>query len=93
MLRNGRCSERRATAETRSPWRYCYSAAAVMAPDISADIACWKIKTPKDCREEAAAVVATAYAKFTGKLGVCLAKLGPAGTHMLNWWGAPLARC
>jgi pyruvate dehydrogenase (quinone)/pyruvate oxidase len=34
--------------------------------------------------EEAAAFMATAYAKSTGKLGVCLATSGPGGIHLLN---------
>jgi pyruvate dehydrogenase (quinone) len=34
--------------------------------------------------EESAAFMATAYAKFTGKLGVCLATSGPGGIHLLN---------
>jgi len=34
--------------------------------------------------EEAAAFAATGYAKFTGKLGVCLATSGPGGIHLLN---------
>jgi pyruvate dehydrogenase (quinone) len=34
--------------------------------------------------EEAAAFMATAYAKWTGKLGVCLATTGPGGTHLLT---------
>jgi pyruvate dehydrogenase (quinone)/pyruvate oxidase len=34
--------------------------------------------------EEAAAFMACAYAKFTGKLGVCLATSGPGGLHLLN---------
>src|SRR4030081_1420749 len=34
--------------------------------------------------EEAAAFMASAYAKFTGKLGVCLATTGPGGIHLLN---------
>src|SRR5947209_3861600 len=34
--------------------------------------------------EEAAAFAACAYAKWTGKLGVCLATTGPGGTHLLN---------
>ncbi|HVW91571.1 MAG TPA: thiamine pyrophosphate-dependent enzyme [Devosia sp.] len=34
--------------------------------------------------EEAAAFNACAYAKFTGKLGVCLATSGPGGIHLLN---------
>jgi pyruvate dehydrogenase (quinone) len=34
--------------------------------------------------EEAAAFMACAYAKFTGKLGVCLAASGPGGIHLLN---------
>src|SRR5215467_3604493 len=34
--------------------------------------------------EEAAAFMACAYAKFTGKLGVCLATTGPGGVHLLN---------
>ena len=34
--------------------------------------------------EESAAFAACAYAKFTGKLGVCLATSGPGGIHLLN---------
>src|SRR5688572_24784413 len=34
--------------------------------------------------EEAAAFMACGYAKFTGKLGVCLATSGPGGLHLLN---------
>ena len=34
--------------------------------------------------EEAAAFMACAYAKFAGKLGVCLATSGPGGIHLLN---------
>ena len=34
--------------------------------------------------EEAAAFAACAYAKFTGKLGVCVATSGPGGVHLLN---------
>ena len=34
--------------------------------------------------EEAAAFMATAYAKATGRLGVCLATSGPGGIHLLN---------
>src|SRR5688500_10486662 len=34
--------------------------------------------------EEAAAFMATAYAKTTGRLGVCLATSGPGGIHLLN---------
>src|ERR671921_1845612 len=34
--------------------------------------------------EESAAFMACAYAKFTGKLGVCLATSGPGGLHLLN---------
>lgn len=34
--------------------------------------------------EEAAAFAACAYAKWTGKLGVCLATSGPGGIHLLN---------
>src|SRR5919108_4726994 len=34
--------------------------------------------------EEAAAFMAGAYAKFTGKLGVCLATSGPGAIHLLN---------
>ena len=34
--------------------------------------------------EEAAAFMACGYAKFTGKLGVCLATSGPGGVHLLN---------
>src|SRR6188474_1014033 len=34
--------------------------------------------------EEAAAFMACAYAKFTGRLGVCVATSGPGGLHLLN---------
>jgi pyruvate dehydrogenase (quinone) len=34
--------------------------------------------------EEAAAFAACAYAKFTGKIGVCLATSGPGAIHLLN---------
>jgi pyruvate dehydrogenase (quinone) len=34
--------------------------------------------------EETAAFMACGYAKFTGKLGVCLATSGPGGLHLLN---------
>jgi pyruvate dehydrogenase (quinone) len=33
---------------------------------------------------ESAAFMTSAYAKFTGRLGVCLATLGPGGIHFLN---------
>jgi len=34
--------------------------------------------------EESAAFAACAYAKFSGRLGVCLATSGPGGVHLLN---------
>jgi thiamine pyrophosphate-dependent acetolactate synthase large subunit-like protein len=34
--------------------------------------------------EEAAAFMAVAYAKWTGRLGCCLATTGPGGVHLLN---------
>jgi pyruvate dehydrogenase (quinone)/pyruvate oxidase len=34
--------------------------------------------------EEAAAFMATGYAKSTGRIGVCLATSGPGGVHLLN---------
>src|SRR6201989_3185317 len=34
--------------------------------------------------EEAAAFMACAYAKYTGRLGCCLATTGPGGIHLLN---------
>src|SRR5580765_5834785 len=34
--------------------------------------------------EEAAAFMACGYAKFTGRLGVCLATSGPGAVHLLN---------
>lgn len=34
--------------------------------------------------EESAAFMACAYAKWTGKLGVCLATSGPGGTHLIT---------
>ncbi len=47
-------------------------------------------KRKKDIRfihvrhEESAAFMACAYAKFTGRLGVCIATSGPGGIHLLN---------
>jgi pyruvate dehydrogenase (quinone) len=34
--------------------------------------------------EESAALMACAYAKWTGRLGCCLATTGPGGIHLLN---------
>src|SRR5438445_82938 len=34
--------------------------------------------------EESAAFMACAYAKYTGRLGVCVATSGPGGLHLLN---------
>lgn len=34
--------------------------------------------------EEAASLMASGYAKYTGRLGVCLATSGPGGIHLLN---------
>src|SRR5204863_4643587 len=43
-----------------------------------------KIRFIQVRHEEAAAFMACAYAKFTGKLGVCLATSGPGAIHLLN---------
>ncbi len=43
-----------------------------------------KIKFIQTRHEEAAAFMACAYAKYTGKLGCCLATSGPGGIHLLN---------
>jgi pyruvate dehydrogenase (quinone) len=43
-----------------------------------------KIRFIQVRHEEAAAFMACGYAKFTGKLGVCLATSGPGGIHLLN---------
>jgi pyruvate dehydrogenase (quinone) len=43
-----------------------------------------KIRFVQVRHEEAAAFMACAYAKYTGKLGVCLATSGPGGIHLLN---------
>lgn len=43
-----------------------------------------KIKFVQVRHEEAAAFAACGYAKFTGRLGVCLATSGPGGVHLLN---------
>src|SRR6476620_2626186 len=45
---------------------------------------CDKIRFIQVRHEEAAALMACAYAKYTGKLGVCLATSGPGGIHLLN---------
>jgi len=43
-----------------------------------------KVRFVQVRHEEVAAFAACAYAKFTGKLGVCLATSGPGGIHLLN---------
>jgi len=43
-----------------------------------------KIRFVQVRHEEAAAFMACAYAKFTGRLGVCLATSGPGAIHLLN---------
>ena len=43
-----------------------------------------KIRFIQVRHEEAAAFMACAWAKFTGKIGVCLATSGPGGIHLLN---------
>ncbi len=43
-----------------------------------------KIRFIQVRHEESAAFAACAYAKYTGKLGVCLATSGPGGIHLLN---------
>jgi pyruvate dehydrogenase (quinone) len=43
-----------------------------------------KIRFVQVRHEEAASFMACGHAKFTGKLGVCLATSGPGGIHLLN---------
>lgn len=43
-----------------------------------------KIRFIQVRHEECAAFMACGYAKYTGKLGVCLATSGPGGIHLLN---------
>jgi pyruvate dehydrogenase (quinone)/pyruvate oxidase len=43
-----------------------------------------KIRFVQVRHEVSAAFMACAYAKYTGKLGVCLATSGPGGLHLLN---------
>src|ERR1700689_5482418 len=43
-----------------------------------------KIRFVQVRHEEAAAFAACGYAKFTGRLGVCIATSGPGGIHLLN---------
>jgi pyruvate dehydrogenase (quinone)/pyruvate oxidase len=43
-----------------------------------------EIKFVQVRHEEAAAYAACAYAKFTGRLGACVATSGPGGIHLLN---------
>jgi pyruvate dehydrogenase (quinone) len=43
-----------------------------------------KVKFVHVRHEESAAFMACGYAKFTGRLGVCLATSGPGGLHLLN---------
>ncbi len=43
-----------------------------------------RVKFVQVRHEEAAAFAACGYAKFTGRLGVCLATSGPGGVHLLN---------
>jgi pyruvate dehydrogenase (quinone) len=43
-----------------------------------------KIRFIQVRHEESAAFMACGYAKYTGKIGVCLATAGPGGIHLLN---------
>src|SRR6266542_238437 len=43
-----------------------------------------KIRFVQVRHEETAAFMACAYAKFSGRLGVCVATSGPGGIHLLN---------
>jgi len=43
-----------------------------------------RIRFVQTRHEESAAFMACGYAKFTGRLGVCLATSGPGGIHLLN---------
>src|ERR1700741_4307159 len=43
-----------------------------------------KIRFIQVRHEESAAFMACGYAKYTGKLGCCLATSGPGGIHLLN---------
>src|SRR6184192_4160132 len=43
-----------------------------------------KVRFVQVRHEEAAAFMACGYAKYTGRLGVCLATSGPGGIHLLN---------
>src|SRR5690349_19009654 len=43
-----------------------------------------KIRFIQTRHEESAAFMACGYAKYTGRLGVCLATSGPGGIHLLN---------
>jgi thiamine pyrophosphate-dependent acetolactate synthase large subunit-like protein len=43
-----------------------------------------KIKFIQVRHEEAAAFAACGYAKYSGRLGVCIATSGPGGIHLLN---------
>ena len=43
-----------------------------------------KIRFVQVRHEESAAFMACGYAKYTGKIGVCLATSGPGGIHLLN---------
>src|SRR3982751_5660586 len=43
-----------------------------------------KIRFIQVRHEESAALAACGYAKWTGRLGVCLATSGPGGIHLLN---------
>jgi pyruvate dehydrogenase (quinone) len=44
-----------------------------------------KIKFILVRHEESAAFMACAYAKYTGKLGVCIATSGPGAIHLFKW--------
>jgi pyruvate dehydrogenase (quinone)/pyruvate oxidase len=45
---------------------------------------CDKLRFIQVRHEESAAFMACAYAKYTGRLGVCLGTSGPGGIHLLN---------
>src|SRR5258707_5307039 len=58
----------------------------------------YKIRFVLVRHEEGAAFMASGYAKFTGKLGVCVSTAGPGGRHPLRglffskvFWGPGLA--
>ena len=63
---------------------YGYPGDGVGGLDVALEKAKDRMEYVQVRHEESAAFMACGYAKFTGRLGVCLATSGPGGIHLLN---------